>query len=223
MPVTGASGCKVSTRAAPVQAAERICRMPMPAEGRRSGRLRNTDLKVGRASAVLISYWNKLVRGVIVVIGLLIAVLPWDFQLMQRAWSKTTGARFHPKREPPCLLFEQDERHSSWSATRFGNRAGTHLHGHWFVTNTSNRNLRLLKARLHKHGADFTNVFTQHPDRNVFGRYPILPHSLSEVLVDFTFFPPMGRGREPIVASLIFTDNYGGEHLLQSVRFRCEQ
>ena len=70
MPVTGASGCKVSTRAAPGQAAERICRMPVPAEGRRSGRLRNTDLKVGKASAVLISYWNELVRGVIVVIGL---------------------------------------------------------------------------------------------------------------------------------------------------------
>ena len=45
----------------------------------------------------------------------------------------------------------------------------------------------------------------------------------SEVVVDFTFFPPMGRGREPIVASVIFTDNYGDEHLLQSVRFRCEQ
>jgi hypothetical protein len=140
------------------------------AEGRRSGRLRNTDLKVGRASAVLISCWNELVRGVLVVIGLLIVVLRWDFQLMQRAWSKTTGARFHPKREPPSLRFEQDERQSSWSATRFGSRAGTHLHGHWFVTNTSNRNLRLLKARVHKHGADFTNVFTQHPDRNVFGR-----------------------------------------------------
>jgi hypothetical protein len=38
MPVTGASGCKVSTGAAPGQAAERTCRMPVPAEGRRSGR-----------------------------------------------------------------------------------------------------------------------------------------------------------------------------------------
>jgi hypothetical protein len=223
MPVTGASVCKVSTGAAPGQAAERTSRMIMPAEGRRSGRLRNTDLKVGRASAVLTSYWNKLVRGVIVVIGLLIAVLHWDFQLMKRAWSKITGARFHPKRKPPCLRFEQDERRSSWSARKCGSRAGTHLHGHWFVANSSNRNLRLLKARLHKHGADFTNVFTQHPDRNVFGRCPIQPHALSEVVVDFTFFPPMGRGREPIVVSVIFTDNYGDEHLLQSVRFRCEQ
>jgi hypothetical protein len=223
MPVTGASGHKVSTGAALDQAAERICRIPMPAEGRRSGRLSNTDLKVGRATTVLISYWNELVRGVIVVIGLLIAVLPWDFQLMQRAWSKTTGARFHPKREPMSLRFEQDARQSSWSATRFGSRAGTHLHGHWCVTNTSNRNVRLLKVRLHKQGTDFTNVFTQHPDRNVFGRYPIQPYALSEVVVDFTFFPPMGRGREPIIASVIFTDNYGDEHLLQSVRFRCEQ
>jgi hypothetical protein len=223
MPVTGAFGGKVSTGAAPGQTAERTCRIPMPAEGRRSGRLRNTDLKVGRASGVLISYWNELVRGVLVVIGLLIAVLPWDFQLLQRAWSKTTGTRFHPKREPPSLRFEQDERQSSWSATRFGSSAATHLHGHWFVTNTSNRNLRLLKARVHKHGVNFTNVFTQHPDRNVFGRYPIQPHALSEVVVDFTFFPPMGRGRDPIVASVIFTDNYGDEHLLQSVRFRCEQ
>jgi hypothetical protein len=223
MPVTGASGCKVSTGAVPGQVAEGTCRKPMPAEGCLSRRLRNTDLKVGRASAALISYWNELVRGVLVVIEFLIAVLPWGFQLMQRAWSKTTGARFHPKREPPSLRFEQDERQSSWSATRFGSRAGTHLHGHWFVTNTSNRNLRLLKARVHKHGADFTNVFTQHPDRNVFGRYPIQAHALSEVVMDFTFFSPMGRGREPIVASVIFTDNYGDEHLLQSVRFRCEQ
>jgi hypothetical protein len=114
-------------------------------------------------------------------------------------------------------------RNTGLKVGRFGSRTGTHLHGHWFVTNTSNHNLRLLKARLHQHGADFTNVFTQHPDWNVFGRYPIQPHALSEVVVDFTFFPPMGRGREPIVASVIFTDNYGDEHLLQSVRFRCEQ
>jgi len=88
------------------------------------------------------------------------------------------------------------------------------------VTNASNCNVRLLKARLHKHGTDFTNVFTQHPDRNVFGRYPIQPHALWEVVMDFTFFPPMDGSREPIVARVIFT-NYGDEHPLRSVRFRC--
>jgi hypothetical protein len=64
------------------------------------------------------------------------------------------------------------------------------------------------------------NVFTRHPDQNVFGRYPIEPHAVSEVVADFTFYPPICHDREPLITNVIFTDNYGDEHPLRSVRFR---
>jgi hypothetical protein len=43
---------------------------------------------------------------------------------------------------------------------------------------------------------------------------------VSEVVADFTFFPPIGRDREPLITNVIFTDNHADEQPLRSVRFR---
>jgi hypothetical protein len=76
----------------------------------------------------------------------------------------------------------------------------------------------ILKARLGEHATRFVNVSTHHPedDREIFGKFPVPSYQMSEVSADFTFFPPIGQGHEPIVSDVIFTDNFGDEHRVRT-------
>jgi len=86
--------------------------------------------------------------------------------------------------------------------------------------NTSDYNCMVLKGRIEGFETDYSHVFTQAPDENVFGKYPILAGRMADLSADFVFFPGIGSGRDPIVADVIFTDNYGDEYRVRSVRFR---
>jgi hypothetical protein len=88
------------------------------------------------------------------------------------------------------------------------------VNGHWHVTNSSNSDVMILKARLGKYATRFARVGTHHPEdeRPIFGDYPIQSHRMSEVSADFTFFPPIGRAPKPIISDVIFTDNFGNEY-----------
>jgi hypothetical protein len=79
----------------------------------------------------------------------------------------------------------------------------------------------ILKARLRNYPEEHMVVFTRDPRGNMFGsKNPIRAHSISEVSADFTFFPAIWPEPKPFVADVIFTDNYGEEHVLPSVRFK---
>ena len=92
------------------------------------------------------------------------------------------------------------------------NRA--HVFGHVYVTNSSAGNVVILKARLRKYATEYAHVLTRHPEKNVFGRNAILFYRISAVIADFSFFPPIARGRETLT-----TDNFGDEHRVRSARF----
>jgi hypothetical protein len=42
---------------------------------------------------------------------------------------------------------------------------------------------------------------------------------MTKLSANFLFFPSICHGVEPFITDVIFTDNYGGEHLVPSVRF----
>jgi hypothetical protein len=112
----------------------------------------------------------------------------------------------------------QNDLNCRWSVARLNEQPGTHVHGRWHVTNSSEGDVMILKARLGKYATRFAQVSTRHPDdeRDIFGNYPVLSHRMSEVSVDLSFFPPIGREHEPIVSDVIFTDNFGDEHRVRS-------
>ena len=93
-----------------------------------------------------------------------------------------------------------------------GDKPGTHVFGHFYVTNSSAGNVVILKARLRKYATEYAHVLTRHPEKNVFGRNAILSYRISAVIADFSFFPPIARGRETLTSDVIFTDNFGDEH-----------
>jgi hypothetical protein len=113
-----------------------------------------------------------------------------------------------------------NDSQSGWNVATLGGQQGTHVHGKWHVTNLSDRNVVILKAQMEGYEATFSYVSTRAPGGDVFGRdNPILAHRMSEISADFTFFPGIGSDRDPLVADVIFTDNYA-EHRVRSVRFQ---
>jgi hypothetical protein len=168
---------------------------------------------------------GKTIAGaVIALMGWLATVLGWFAGPLRWVRSKFQRAGKGATNDRP-LRFVTDDSQALWSLatskTNAGSQEGTHLHGIWHVTNISDRNVVILKARLEGHQTDFAHVSTQAPDENVFGsKNPILANTMSEVSADFTFFPGIGNRREPLTLDVIFTDNFGDEHRVRAVRFR---
>jgi hypothetical protein len=78
-----------------------------------------------------------------------------------------------------------------------------------------------LKPRLRRFETGLHHLFTRHPNRPEFGsKIPIGAHRMSEVFADFINFPGVRTGNDPFVSDVIFTDNYGDEHLVPAVRFK---
>lgn len=118
-----------------------------------------------------------------------------------------------------------DERQTLWSVATAGDHPATTVHGRWHVTNVSKRNVVLLRARLENYEARDTIIVTAEADPADLGRphvgsnVPILAGHMSGITVLLTYIPAICHGREPLVADVIFTDNYEGEHRVRSVRF----
>jgi hypothetical protein len=171
--------------------------------------------------ADLIDHWKTITA--VATLSAIGTLAKWG--TVQWIWSMVRRARVKPERP---LRFVSDERQSCWGRCRLGDQRGTSVFGQWHVTNISDRNILLLKARLPNYEARFSNVFIEAPvDKNgvrhpSFALYPIPAHQMSEVVADFTFVPSIRDGREPLVSDVIFTDNFEEEHLVRSVRFRAE-
>jgi len=117
------------------------------------------------------------------------------------------------------LSFVSKDFQCQWGEASSNNQSGTFISGHWNVTNNSESNVVVLKARLSKHESRFVQVLTRHPndERSVFSNnYPVLSHQMSEVSAAFTIFPPIGRAPKPIISDVIFTDNFGNEYRMRT-------
>jgi hypothetical protein len=119
------------------------------------------------------------------------------------------------------LCFVTDENQSTWSVASSGDRDLTHVHGKWHVTNVSNRDVKIVKARIEGHEAAYSRVATRAPDRNLFELgHPIPAHRTSEVFAILQFYPSIVSNGDWLAVDVVFTDNYAGEHRVPSVRFR---
>src|SRR5262249_54854947 len=119
------------------------------------------------------------------------------------------------------LRFVQYEQQSFWGPSTMGDRQGTHVLGHWQVTNVSDRKVWLLQARLHGHPRpSFTQVMIQGKTGLHSKTTPVPAGHMATVVVSLNSFPPIASANEPIVTDIIFTDNFEEEHRVRA-RFRC--
>jgi hypothetical protein len=181
------------------------------------------DPDTWKVPAALADHWGKIAGAAVVVAGAVGTFAKWGRAPIRWIWSAAQRTRV-PRATKP-LRFVLNEHQSLWSHATNAGQPGTYVHGHWYVTNLTDRDFVLLAVRLEGHNVQFPRVMTQAPKGDQFGvrtfasKNPILAGQLSEVAADFQFFPPIMSGRGAFVAHVIFTDNYGDEHRIPSVRF----
>jgi hypothetical protein len=174
------------------------------------------DPEVWKVPAALAEHWQKIAGAVVVIGGAVGTLAKWGLAPVRWTISKVRGASVTPIQRQGSLRFVLSDEASGWAPA--GMQQGTHVRSIWHVTNVSDRGVVLLKARLGDHQAHHSDVY-------VFGSGPpgpenLIPaHALRETLVQISFLPEICSDRKPLVADVIFTDNYGDEHRIPSVRF----
>jgi hypothetical protein len=88
----------------------------------------------------------------------------------------------------------------------------------WYVTNLTNRGVRVLSARITKPPVLGTVATRRHGD-DVFGTVSIPPHATGEVTADFWVKPPTRRVAEEFRATVVLVDQFGNEHKVRNVVF----
>jgi hypothetical protein len=99
---------------------------------------------------------------------------------------------------------------------------GTQVAGHWHVTNTTDQNVVLLRARLDGYSCTSHVHTSGFRDRVYPVTTPVPAESMAQVTAQFMCFPPIITSNKPLVVNVIFTDNFEDEHRVRA-RFRCNQ
>jgi len=159
-----------------------------------------------------LTHWQAILAAIVAIGTPVSAVLMWSKPLLRWFQSRTKSKA---QGKDGSLSFASKDLQCQWSGVISNKQSGTLVSGHWNVTNGSERDVVVLKARLSKYPSRLVQVSTHHPDdqRNIFGtNYPIYSGQMSEVSATFTFFPPIGRASKPIISDVIFTDNFGSKY-----------
>jgi hypothetical protein len=184
-----------------------------------------SDPDTWKLPAALIDYWKTIAVGAVAIAGALGSIFRFGLKpfrwlrskLRRRSVHWTEGGSERP------LRFVQDEQSSFWAPApaKAGQDIGNQVSGRWHVTNVSDRNIVLLRARLHGYQAMRGNVHAHglRDDKVYPALMPIPAEKMGRVSADLFFFPAIISGNDPLVADIIFTDNYEKEHRVPS-RFR---
>jgi hypothetical protein len=64
------------------------------------------------------------------------------------------------------------------------------------------------------------HVFVRHPQRDIYGGYPILAHSTSEASLEFWVQPPIRQPGQDLVLDVFVIDHFRNSHRVRRVTFR---
>jgi hypothetical protein len=131
--------------------------------------------------AALAEYWKTIFLAAVAIAGAIGAFAKWGWTPVAWALSKLAQAR--KRRKELSLRFVLDEHRSLWLPA--GTRQGTHVRGVWHVTNTSNRDVVILKARFRNHQAQHSLVLASKEDGSAFGALIRAQH-ISEIMADWS-------------------------------------
>ena len=162
----------------------------------------------------MFNHWVTILLAIAAVGGAIGQILGWFKPLVRRFQSRRKSK---VRQKGISLSFVSKDPHCRRSAVQGNNQSGTFVSGVWNVTNRSEWDVTILKARLSKYQTQFVQVSTYDPSVEGFGAsHPIHSNQMSEVSADFTFFPSIGRAPKPIISDVIFTDNFRNEHRVRT-------
>ena len=165
-----------------------------------------------------LTHWGAILTAIVAIGTPIVAILGWFKPLVR--WLRTLKAQ--PKPVPISsvpISFVPDDLHCHWAKGRLNDQPTTTVRGRWYVTNTSDSDVMILKARLGKHTARVPDVMTAHQlddEGQIFGKYPVRSNQMTQIMAVLEFSPAIHRERKPIIADVIFTDNFANEHRVRT-------
>jgi hypothetical protein len=167
--------------------------------------------------AEFVGDWRTIIGAIVAIGTSLGAILLW-FRAPLR-WLMAKFLRPVSVIERP-LRFVTDDRCTVHTGLGADEKTGTHILGTWYVTNASaGTKLYLLKVRLGHHIPKFGTMEFQTQIGEV-AAGPLLVDQMRRLVVDLQYVPPIHVAGEDLIIDVTFTDNYGVDHLVPSVRFR---
>jgi hypothetical protein len=161
------------------------------------------DPNTWKQPAALLEDWRSLLVGGLAIITVLATIFR-QIILKPFRWIRS---RLISRR----MLFVQNEKMSFWGR----NERRTQVTGLWHVTNSSDRDVFVLRARLEGFQADVNNVVTTEGSGGLYSPlHPVPAHQMAKVMANL--FPPITARQEPFAVDVIFTDNFGNEHRVPS-------
>lgn len=158
-----------------------------------------------------------IIAGLVTIIMAILAALKWGKRAIAGVWRFIR--RYKPKVPRETVRILPQVRGCRWNMGSIRGKPAMHVNGRWYVTNITGDQVFILSARLVRPPIE-GDVLTRHPERNIFGHYPILPGATVEVSSDFCIIQPLRKVGEDFKAKVILTDQYGNKHKIKNVIFK---
>lgn len=158
-----------------------------------------------------------IIAAAVTILGGIFAALKWGRSAFKKLWHFIT--RFKPRVPRETIRIVPQSSHCRWSEASVSGRPAMQLSGEWHVTNIIVEPVRVLSSRIKRPRTEGMTI-TRHPEQDIYGRYPILPHQTSEVHSHFMLVPSVRRVGENYKATVILTDQFGNDHKIRNVVFR---
>jgi hypothetical protein len=142
------------------------------------------DPNTWRTPAALLEDWRSILVGAVAIAGIVGGAFRrsrrWIVNLASKIRSTAKAGAERP------LRFVQNEQQSFWGPAMNGQEPGTQIAGHWHVTNTSDRNVVILRARLDGYPCKHSHVATSgFRDRVYAAITPVPAESMAQVTANF--------------------------------------
>ncbi len=170
-------------------------------------------------SSALVEHWKTIIGGVLFIGGAAVGVARWGWIPARWVWSKIRQGR--PSTEQFHFVFNDAETLWSSIPETGTEKAGTYVRGLWHVTNDSDRDTHILKARLSRFEAKNSYIFVHGArGRSAGSRVPIVPRRMTQLEANFIYSFEICSPGTSLVADVVFTDNYNREHRVKAVKFQ---
>jgi hypothetical protein len=160
----------------------------------------------------------EIFAAVVTIVGGFYAMWKWGRTSVVSLWRWLTRYRPRVPRETVRIL--PQVHGCRWNMGSVSGVPAMQVNGRWYATNITGGRVLLLGARLVNPATEGHIISVRHPERNLYGEFPILPGATTEVSALFWVAPPRRREGEDFVSDVLFLDQYGNRHKIKKVRFR---
>lgn len=151
------------------------------------------------------------------IVGMIWVALKYGNGFLVKAWCFFT--RFRPKIPRETIRVLPQLRAQWWSMGTLDGKPAMHIVGDWFVTNITDDRIFILGTRLTRPRID-GRVLVKHPDKELYGRFPILPRATTEIRADFWIRPPICKEGKDFKTAIILIDQFRNEHKVKDAVFK---